>query len=55
MGAKSVEQVFKIQSQYAATAYETYISEMSKLGEMYLSIACKASKPVEQATTKRST
>ena len=54
MGAKSVEQVFKIQSQYAATAYETYISEMSKLGEMYLSIA-QASKPVEQATTKRST
>ena len=55
MGAKSVEQVFKIQSQYAATAYETYISEMSKFGEMYLNIARKASKPVEQTTTKRGT
>jgi hypothetical protein len=55
MGAKSVEQVFKIQSQYAATAYEAYISEMSKFGEMYLNIARKASKPVEQATGKRGT
>jgi hypothetical protein len=55
MGAKSVEQVFKIQSQYAATAYETYLSEMSKFGEMYLNIARKTSKPVEQATTKRGT
>ena len=52
LGAKSVEQVFKIQSQYTATAYETYMSEMSKFGEMYLNIARKAS---EQATTKRGT
>jgi hypothetical protein len=55
MSAKSVEQVFKIQSRYAATAYENYISEMSKFGEMYLNIARKASKPAEQATTKRGT
>jgi hypothetical protein len=28
---------------------------MSKFGEMYLNLARKASKPVEQATTKRGT
>ena len=52
MSAKSVGQVFEIQSQYAARACDTYMSEMSKCGEMYLDIARKAS---EQATTKRGT
>jgi hypothetical protein len=49
LGAKSVEQVFEIQSQYAKKAYETYISEVSKLGEMYVNLARNAYAPVEQA------
>jgi hypothetical protein len=52
LAAKSVGQVFEIQSQYAAKAYDTYMSEMSKFGEMYLNVARKASKPAEQATRK---
>lgn len=36
MGAKSVDQVFEIQSQYAKKAFDTYIAEVSKLGEMYV-------------------
>jgi len=52
LGAKSVGQAFEIQSQYAKKAYDTYISEMSKLGEMYVAIARNASKPVEQATAR---
>jgi hypothetical protein len=53
VGAKSVGQVIEIQSQFAKKAYDTYISEMSKLGEMYVAIARNASKPVEQATARR--
>jgi hypothetical protein len=44
MSAKSVEQAFAIQSQYAQKAYDTYISEVSKLGEMYFAMACPSSK-----------
>ena len=35
LGAKSFEQVIDIQSQYARMAYEAYVAELSKLGEMY--------------------
>lgn len=55
LGAKSVGQIVEIQSQYAAKAYETYMSELSKLGEMYLATARSASKPIEQATTRKVT
>src|SRR4029079_15048010 len=32
LGAKSLPQVFEIQSQYARMAYEGYVAELSKLG-----------------------
>jgi len=53
IAAKSVEQAIEIQSQYAKKACETYIAEMSKLGEMYVAIARDAYKPVEQAFSKK--
>ena len=52
ISAKSFEQVIEIQSQYAKKAYDTYISELSKLGEMYAGLARNAYAPVEQAATK---
>jgi hypothetical protein len=55
LGAKSVGQVFEIQSQFAKKAYDNYMSEVSKLGEMYLAIARNASKPVEKAAARRPT
>jgi hypothetical protein len=45
--------MIEIQSQYAKKAYDTYVSEMSKLGELYLASARKASKPIEQAATRK--
>jgi phasin family protein len=51
--AKSLDQVIEIQSQYAKKAYDTHMSEMSKLGEMYVSLARNAYKPVEQAVAKK--
>ena len=52
LGAKSFEQVFEIQSQYARMAYEAYVAELSKLGEMYVGLTRNAYKPVEQAAAK---
>ena len=52
LGAKSFEQVIEIQSQYAKTAYESHIAELSKLGEMYAGLTRNAYKPVEQAAAK---
>jgi hypothetical protein len=53
IGAKSVEQAVEIHSQFAKKAYDTYIAEVSKLGEMYVGLARDAYKPVEQAFAKK--
>jgi phasin family protein len=53
VGAKSFEQALEIQSQYAKKAYDNYMAEMSKLGEMYVGMARDAYKPFEQAVTKK--
>jgi len=49
--AKSFEQVIEVQSQYARMAYEAYIAELTKLGDMYAGLTRNASK-VEQAAAK---
>jgi hypothetical protein len=51
VGAKSVEQVVEIQSQYAKKAYDAHIAQMTKLGEMYVSLARDAFKPIQDAAT----
>ena len=48
VGAKSLEHVFEIQSQYAKKAYDTWLAEASKLGEMYAAVARDAYKPVDR-------
>src|SRR5512135_2992004 len=52
IGAKSFEQAFEIQSQYAKKALDTYIAQWSKLAEMYVDLTRNAYKPVEQAAAK---
>jgi phasin family protein len=52
-GAKSVEQAMQIQTEYAKKAYEDYVSQVSKLGEMYVDLAKEIYKPVEQAFAKK--
>ena len=53
IGAKSIEQAIEIQSQFAKKAYDGYVAEMSKLGEMYVGLAKDAYKPVEVAFNKK--
>jgi hypothetical protein len=38
VGAKSPEKVFEIQSQFAKKAFEDYVAELAKVGEMYASL-----------------
>jgi len=45
VSAKSVEQAVEIQSQFAKKAYDAHIAQMTKLGEMYVSLAQNAFKP----------
>jgi hypothetical protein len=53
VSVKSLEQVFEIQSAYAKRAYDNWVAEASKLGEMYANVAREAYKPVEKAVTKK--
>jgi Phasin protein len=51
-GATSIEQAWEIQSQYAKKAFEAYVAQASKIGEMYVDLARSAYQPVEQAVAK---
>jgi hypothetical protein len=53
VGVKSFEQAIEIQSAYAKRAYDSWVAEATKIGEMYADIAREAYKPVEKAVTKK--
>jgi phasin family protein len=48
ISAKSIESAMEIQTNYAKSAYDNWMAEMSKIGEMYSSTARDAYKPVEK-------
>ena len=50
--ARNFGEMIEVQAQYAQRAYNAYLSEMSKLGEMYLGASRNASKPIEQASKR---
>ena len=47
---KKIDEAFQLQSEFAKAAYEDFIAEATKLGEMYTSLAKDAFKPVENVT-----
>ena len=52
LDAGPLRQVFELQAQYAQNAqnaYEAYVGEISRLGEMYLDVTRRVSKPPAQA------
>ena len=53
VGAKSFEHAIEVQSQYAKRAYDTWVAEASKLGEMNAAVARGAYKPVERAVSRK--
>lgn len=49
VGARSLEQAIEIQSQYAKSAYDSWMAEASKIAEMYASVA-RVAKTTNTAT-----
>ena len=47
LGVKSLDKAIEVQSEYAKTAYEGYVSHATKLGELYTNLAQEAFKPYE--------
>ena len=52
MGAKSIEKAVEVQSDYFKTAYEGFVSQSAKLGELYAGLAQEAYKPFESYVSK---
>jgi len=52
MGAKTLDKAVEVQSEYAKSAYEGMVSQMTKIGEMYVDLAKDAYKPFESVLTK---
>jgi hypothetical protein len=51
-GAKSLEKAVEVQSDYFKTAYEGFVSQTAKLGELYSDLAQDAYKPFENYVNK---
>jgi phasin family protein len=47
LGAKSVDKAVEAQQGFAKDAYESYVGQINKIGEIYLSTAREAYKPLE--------
>ena len=52
IAAKTPDAAFKIHSDYAKSAYEGFVAQATKMGELYTNLAKEAFKPVETAFAK---
>jgi hypothetical protein len=51
-GVKTLDKAVEIQSDYAKSAYEGFVSYASKLGELYTNLAKETMKPYETIISK---
>ena len=47
MGAKSLEKAIEVQTDYVKSAYEGFVAQATKIGELYADIAKESYKPFE--------
>jgi hypothetical protein len=52
LGAKSLDKAIEIQSDYVKTAYEGFVAEATKMGELYTDLAKETYKPFEGMIAK---
>ena len=52
LGAKSLEKAIEIQGDFVKTAYEGFVAQSSKLGELYTDLAKETYKPLEGMIAK---
>ena len=48
IGAKSLDKVIEVQTSYLKSAYEGFVSQSAKLGELYAGLAQETYKPFER-------
>src|SRR5712675_349870 len=51
-GAKTLEKAIEVQSEYAKTAYEGFVAQATKIGELYTDLAKETYKPLEGMLAK---
>jgi hypothetical protein len=51
-GVKSLDKAIEVQTEYAKTAYETFVVESQKIGELYADLARQTYKPFENFAAK---
>ncbi len=52
MAAKSLDKALEVQTDYYKAAYEGFVGQATKIGEMYVGMAKDAYKPIEDAFGK---
>jgi hypothetical protein len=52
LGAKSLDKAIEVQTEYAKQAYEGFVAQATKVGELYVAMAKDAYKPFEAAVAK---
>jgi phasin family protein len=55
LGAKSLEKAVELQQGFAKDSYESYVGQLNRIGELYLSAAREAYKPIESQLTQSAT
>ena len=55
LGAKSVETAIQIQTDFAKSAYEGFVAQATKFGELYAKLAKETFKPIETIYAKAPT
>ena len=55
IGAKSLDKVLEIQTDFAKTAYEDFVAQATKIGELYADLAKESYKPFEAYVVKTAT
>lgn len=54
LNAKTAEKAFEVQNAYIKSAYESFVAQSTKLGDLYSQLLQDIYKPFEGATTKAS-
>jgi phasin family protein len=52
LSAKSLDKAIETQTEFAKTAYEGFVAQSKKLGELYTDLAKETYKPIETAFAK---
>ncbi len=52
VAVKSVDKAFEVQADYAKSAYEGFVAQATRMGEMYAAMAKDAFKPFETVIAK---